>query len=168
MSEDKFTRARAASIAASDERDSARRAARVAIDKMLAALSLALDGGSMMGLPNLGRSSLPYRGVRAMSHNADEPLPRAEGGRDGREILCLSIKGELEFVACAADLSLRVRPATEDDYLAEWPQDIAEAILTAIEYHLQGSSAAIERYTRLRRLSYRLADALSEKDVVAK
>lgn len=163
MTNEKLSRAKAASEYALREKTAARDAAIQAISRMLKSLETTLDGTSLMGLPNLGRSSLPYRGVRAMSRNADEPLPRAENGVDGREVLCLSMKGQLEFASCAADLSLKVRPAAENEYRAEWPEDIAEAILSAIEYHLEGADASAERYMRLRRLSYRLSEALTEE-----
>jgi hypothetical protein len=163
MTVDKFSRAQAASEAASRAQFAAKESAVVAIRKMLQALALALDGSSLLGQPNLGRGKIWYSGVRAMSRDAAESLPRAGSGEDGREVLCLSIKGNLEYVCWGKDRTLKVRPAIESDYRAEWPEDIAEAILVAIDYHLVGADASVARYAELKALSELLTAALSEE-----
>lgn len=160
MPEDTFSRAAAATVAATSAQGAARERAYVAIGSMFKALSMALGGKMLRGLPNLSSSALPYRGVRVTTRQSGESLPRATD-TDEREALCISDMGVIEFVCLTRDSSIRVRPVPAEEYRAEWTEDVAEAILAALHYHMAGCDKTARRYAKLKRLSDRMISALN-------
>lgn len=162
MTKDKFSRARAAIEAVTTERHGAGAAAASAIRLMERALTSSLGGERMYGLPNLATGTLPYRGVRCLCKHTDERLPRPpEGGGDGREVLCINGHGKLVFARMLASLEVSERDLHDGEIRAEWPEDIAECILLAVDYHLEGCEKTTKRYTSMRSLSNRLIGALN-------
>lgn len=164
MPEDKFSRAAAATESAGGAQTAARESAYAAIQMMFKALELALASSHLRGLPNLSSSALPYRGVRVTSRKTSESLPRATDASDAREALCISDMGVLEFVCLTRDSSIRVRPVPAEEYRAEWTEDVAEAILATLNYHMAGCDKTARRYSKLKRLSDRMISALNGAD----
>lgn len=163
MPEDTFSRAAAATVAATSAQDAARERAYAAIGLMFRALEMALDVKMLRGLPNLSSSALPYRGVRVTCRKDSESLPRATD-TDAREALCISDAGALEFVCLTRDSSIRVRTVPAEEYRAEWTEDVAEAILATLNYHMAGCDKTARRYSKLKRLSDRMISALEPEE----
>ena len=159
MPEDKISRAKAATDSAVRQRDLASSPARKSIQLIVGSLGEIIGSESLRGLPNLASSSDPYRGVRVLAtKNAGGSLPK-----DGREILCINMRGKLAYARYLDDLSVKERPLDLADVKAEWAEDIAEAEIAAIGHHLHACGKAEKRYAELTNLSERIVDALTVK-----
>lgn len=157
MSEDKIGRAKAATISAVRERDSANANARKAIKLILASLANVIGEESLRGLPNLATSSDPYRAIRVLTvKRSAYALPK-----DGRLVLCINMRGQLVLANYQNDLTVAERGVHE--IKAEWAEDVAEAAVSAIDGHLRACEKSEQRYGKLNRLSKRLIAALEEK-----
>lgn len=159
MPEDRIGRAKAATEAAVRERESASATARKAINLIIDALAEIIGGESLRGLPNLATSSSPYRGIRVRAtKRALWELPK-----DGKEVLCLNMRGKLVFAKYLDDLSVAERTCDLDMVRAEWAEDVAEAAISAINYHLAACDKAGKRYAKISKLNKRLVAALTEE-----
>lgn len=160
--DDKLSRVRTATEAVTRERDEAQRSAVRAIRVMLEKLRDAV-GSEQLRLPNLGTSVVYWRGVQVLAKTVDEKLPvPLKGPGDGREVLCISSKGFLVFAKLRNDLVTLTSGVADADIRAEWPDEVAEAISAAIDYHLHGCDRSQTRYLKLRQLNQRLEAALNE------
>jgi hypothetical protein len=163
MKDEKLGRAKAATEAVARERSQSQRSAVKAIAKMQARLREAM-GDEMMRLPNLSNASWPYRGVRVFAKLVNEklPMPPRVGNEDGREVVCIDPRGSLVYARRLSNLMPTHRAVPPQDIRAEWPEDVAEAIVAAIDCHLQGCDRALERYSKITQLNQRLMAALED------
>lgn len=162
---DKISRAKTATEEAVRARDLANTGARQAVDLMLRTLREIIGEESLSGLPNLANANCPYRGVRVMSKKtaAKLPMPPRIGLKSGRRVVCINIRGHLVYAWRNYDLTTDELVVPLDEVKAGMAEDIAEAAIAAIDYHLGGCNRAIQRYSDLRKLSTRLVAALTEE-----
>ena len=144
-------------------RTEARVNALAAIELALRLVQRALGGDRLRGMPNLGSSGNPYRGLQVRAKHADRelPLPKWRGGDDwGDEVLVFGEWAGIAFVRRNDAGDFNERPLGEDDLKAEDVEHVAETIVEACRRHLAASERSTAQYDDLSRLAGRIRQAL--------
>lgn len=151
--------AEALAVRLRERRAEARAAAWDAVGLLRARLREALGGEVLRGLVDLHPQGERWSGARLKhrgAHGIDAFLRE-----DGREALCLDVRGEMVVASARAGARVSVREVGDGDVLAEDLEVIVRSTRAALERHVAHGQRTLAGYAAVAALAARLAGVLT-------